>query len=180
MEYKQENRIETLYPHVHKNFTIIYRFCISFLSAICYSFAIRSDFVMKEKLQHFMTGRYGSDSFSRFLVGSAFACIIINMFTRSQMIRQILSFATLALLVYLYFRMFSRNCSKRYQENIKFMQIKEKVMRPLHKSRYRMQERKTNHIYTCPSCKQKIRIPKGKGRICITCPKCHTQFERKS
>lgn len=135
---------------------------------------------MKEKLQRFMIGRYGTDSFSRFLVGAAFACIIINLIIPKQFIREILSTLTLGLLVYLYFRMFSRNCTKRYQENVKFLQIKSQVLKPFLRSKSHMQDRKTNHIYTCPSCKQKIRIPKGKGRICITCPKCHTQFERKS
>lgn len=179
MEYKTKEPAPCCIT-VHKNFTIIYIFSISFLPSIWYSFAIRSEFVMKEKLQRFMIGRYGSDSFSKFLVGTAFACIIINLFCPKQSIRQILSFLTLALLAYLYFRMFSRNCQKRYQENVKFLQIKNKVTAPFLRSTRHMQERKTNHIYTCPGCRQKIRIPKGKGRICITCPKCHTQFERRS
>ncbi len=135
---------------------------------------------MKEKLQRFMIGRYGADSFSKFIVGTVFACIIINLFLPGQSLRQVLSFVSLALLVYLYFRMFSRNIQKRYQENVKFLQIKNKVTAPFLRSKSHMQDRKTNHIYTCPNCRQKIRIPKGKGRICITCPKCHTQFERKS
>ena len=77
---------------------------------------------MKEKLQRFMIGRYGVDSFSKFLLGVAFAICILDIFIDSAM----LSTWFYILVIYSYYRIFSRNIQKRYQENIKFLQIKNK------------------------------------------------------
>lgn len=131
---------------------------------------------MKEKLQRFMIGRYGVDSFSRFLMGVAFALCVLDIFIDSAF----LSSWFMAILIYVYFRMFSKNYNKRYQENLKFLQIKNKVVGKFNSEKSLMKQRKTHHIYKCPTCSQKIRIPKGKGRICITCPKCKTEFTKTS
>ncbi|MEF9945729.1 MAG: hypothetical protein RR869_00880 [Lachnospiraceae bacterium] len=131
---------------------------------------------MREKIQRFMSGRYGMDSFNKFLLGATLALCIFNMFIDNRLF----SLLTGVLLVYIYIRMFSRDFGKRTQENARFMEYKNKLTGKFHSHQQNMADRKTNHIYTCPNCKQKIRIPKGKGRICISCPKCHTQFERKS
>ncbi len=114
---------------------------------------------MREKFQRFMYGRYGVDALGKFMIGAALVLCVLNMFLRSTLI----STLTWALLIYSYYRMFSRNIQKRYNENVKFLNLK---------------KRKTHHIYKCPTCKQKIRIPRGKGRICITCPKCKTEFTK--
>ena len=82
--------------------------------------------------------------------------------------------------MYVYFRMFSKNIQKRYEENMKYLQLKRQVMGRFEKEKRMIADRKVNHIYKCPTCKQKIRIPKGKGKICITCPKCGTEFTKKS
>jgi hypothetical protein len=131
---------------------------------------------MKEKLQRFMIGRYGVDSFSKFLLGVAFAICILDIFIDSAM----LSTWFYILVIYSYYRIFSRNIQKRYQENIKFLQIKNKFTSKYEKEISLLKQRKTHHIYKCPTCSQKIRIPRGKGRICITCPKCKTEFTKTS
>lgn len=131
---------------------------------------------MNEKLQHFMMGRYGIDSFSKFLLGVTVFFCAIDLFFHSV----VLNSWTLLLLIYTYYRVFSKNHNKRYQENMRFLQIKNKLLARFQREKSHMQQRKTHHIYTCPTCKQKIRIPKGKGRICITCPKCKTEFTRTS
>lgn len=131
---------------------------------------------MKEKLRNFMIGRYGIDSFSKFLMGVALVLCILDIFVNSIFINSWF----IVIIVYVYYRMFSRNYNKRYQENLKFLQIKNKVMSKFNTQKWMMQQRKTHHIYKCPTCNQKIRIPKGKGRICITCPKCKTEFTKTS
>ncbi len=129
---------------------------------------------MREKLQRFMMGRYGVDAFSKFLMGTVLVLWVLDLFIDSR----ILYSWSILLIVYMYFRMFSRNVQKRYQENVKYLQIKNKVLSKLKFKKSDLEQRKTHHIYKCPTCRQKIRIPRGKGRICITCPKCKTEFTK--
>ena len=134
--------------------------------------------IMREKLQRFMAGRYGVDAFSKFLMGSVLVLWVLDLFINSR----VLYSWSILLIIYMYFRMFSRNIQKRYQENIKFLQMKSKVLGKLKWNQLKsdVKGRKTHHIYRCPTCRQKIRIPRGKGRICITCPKCKTEFTKTS
>ena len=129
---------------------------------------------MKERFQRFMMGRYGMDAFSKFLMIMWLILWGVNIFVNSGT----LSLLSLGLLFYMYYRMFSRNIQKRYQENIKYLNIKNRIVSKFRSEKSMMNQRKTHHIYKCPTCKQKIRIPKGKGRICITCPKCKTEFTK--
>ena len=129
---------------------------------------------MREKLQRFMMGRYGADAFNKFLFTLVLILWILDMFIDTRILY---SWAIL-LAVYGYFRMFSRNVQKRYQENVKYLQIKGKVLSKLKFKKSDIEQRKTHQINKCPTCRQKIRIPRGKGRICITCPKCKTEFTK--
>ena len=131
---------------------------------------------MREKLQQFMMGRYGVDALNRFLFTLVLILWVLDMFIDTRILY---SWAIL-LAVYAYFRMFSRNIQKRYSENVKFLQIKGKILSKLRFKKSDIEQQKTHHIYKCPTCKQKIRIPRGKGRICITCPKCKTEFTKVS
>lgn len=123
-----------------------------------------------------MIGRYGVDSLSKFMLGTAVVLLVFAMGFRNNFLN------TLACLLVLlcYLRMFSRNYQKRAEENQKFLELKGKAATFLKREKEYFEQRKTHHIYKCPSCKQKIRVPKGKGKICITCPKCHTEFIKKS
>ena len=132
--------------------------------------------IMREKFQRFMMGRYGVDAFGKFLLGTVVVLWVVNLFANSKFLY---SWALL-LMIYAYYRMFSRNAAKRYQENVKYLQIKNKVVARFKSEKSQLKQRKTHHIYRCPTCKQKIRIPRGKGRICITCPKCKTEFTKVS
>ena len=130
---------------------------------------------MRDKFIRFMQGRYGVDQFSRFLLGVALVSIIISMFVRGYF-GTLLNTIGLLAIVYTYFRIFSRNIQKRYGENQKYLSVTSKLRMRLNREKNIMAQRKTHHIYTCPGCGQKIRIPRGKGKIEIECPKCHTKF----
>lgn len=131
---------------------------------------------MKEKFYRFMQGRYGTDELSKFLVGVGMALIILNIFTRNFMI----SLLFWICLIYSYFRMFSKNYSARYAENQKFLEMKNRLKYKWENHKKVSEQKKIYHIYSCPYCKQKIRIPKGKGTIIITCPKCKQEFGKRS
>lgn len=131
---------------------------------------------LRDKMQRFMIGRYGADQLGRFLIGVIFVLIICNLFVRSN----ILYVISLILLILCYWRMFSKNISRRYGENQKFSGYFWRVMEVWRKFLYRIKQAREYHIYHCPNCKQKIRVPRGKGRISIHCPKCNTDFIKKS
>ncbi len=128
---------------------------------------------MKEKFRQFMVGRYGTDELNNFLTILVFIVIVISIFIENKFS----IFATI-LLIYLYFRMFSRNYAARRAENAAFLKVKYKFTGRF--SKQAREERKNFHIYKCPQCKQKIRIPRGKGKIMITCPKCKNEFIKRS
>lgn len=135
---------------------------------------------MKEKLIRFMQGRYGVDSFSKCLLVAALVLVLISSFFGEKAFGTALYTLGLVVFVYSYFRVFSRNISKRYAENQQFLAKTAKIRTFFAQQKNLMQQRKTHHIYSCPSCKQKIRIPRGKGKIEVRCPKCGTTFIKKS
>lgn len=136
---------------------------------------------MKEKFMRFMQGRYGVDGFARFTMGVALVCIVVSVFFRNgSTAGALLNTLGLASIIYTYFRMLSRNVSRRYAENQKYLAMTSKLRQRFNREKNMMQQRKTHHIYTCPSCGQKIRIPRGSGKkVEIDCPKCHTKFIKK-
>ena len=137
---------------------------------------------MRDKFNKFMQGRYGVDDLSRFTMGVALVLIILAMFANifSRTVGSTLDILGVAAIVYAYIRIFSRNIQQRYAENQKFLQMTSKFRFRFNKEKDLMKQRKTHHIYSCPGCGQKIRIPKGKGKIEIECPKCHTKFVKRS
>ena len=131
---------------------------------------------MKEKLRKFMIGRYGADQFSQFLSVFSLVLMILSIIIRNN----IPFILALLMLVYCYFRIFSKSHGKRYHENEIYMKYKNRVTGYFKSIKSRAADRKTHHIYKCSSCSQKIRVPKGKGRIEITCPKCGGKFIKNS
>lgn len=123
-----------------------------------------------------MQGRYGVDQFGRTLFWATMICLIISFFVRTNVFYAL----ALLLLVYSYFRMFSKNHAKRYAENQRYLALTAGVRKKFASWKKTRAQKKTHHIYRCPGCKQKIRVPRGKGRIAITCPKCHKEFIKNS
>ena len=124
----------------------------------------------------FMQGRYWADQMGQMLSAVSMVFLIISLFSRNQ------AWFLLALIgiVYNYFRMFSKNISKRYAENQKYLTMTAGIRRKIASWKSQLAQRKIYHIYRCPGCKQKIRVPRGRGKIEIRCPKCNTRFVKKS
>ena len=131
---------------------------------------------MRNKFQQFMNGRYGVDGLGKATLVIALIFLVLNMFIpKAQFYLMALVF-----LVISYFRMFSRNINKRYAENQWFESKFARIRQMFSKSKNYSEIRKTNRIFVCPNCKQKVKVPKGKGRISIHCPKCGTDFIKRS
>ena len=131
---------------------------------------------MREKFLHFMQGRYGADQLYRvMLIGGAVLVILSNFIF--EVFFLLLGWI---LVVLAFVRAFSKDYSRRYAENQKFLELTGKIRKVFGKQRYVLEQRKDYHIYTCPQCRQKSRMPRGKGKVEISCPKCHTKFIKKS
>ena len=128
---------------------------------------------LKYRFSRFMQGRYGVDSLSRFLSVVLLVFIIVGVFVKIPFSGLI----TFAILVVLYWRMFSRDIPKRYEENRKFLQIRDKLLGRFSSFGSNMSQFKDYHIYKCPRCNQKIRIPRGKGHIMVRCPSCGYELD---
>ncbi len=145
---------------------------------------------MKEKIARFMQGRYGMDELSRFMMGASLVILLVELITKWH----VLTLVFWAVFIIIYYRMFSRDYGKRQQENQKYLnaryKLRAKWYQIFHKNgkntvsfdklQKDLQQRMQYHIYKCPNCSQKIRIPRGKGRIMISCPKCRTEFMKRS
>ena len=135
---------------------------------------------MRERIMRFMQGRYGVDTFCRFLLVAGLIVVFLSAFLGSSVVGMIFYLLGWVMIIYCYFRMFSRNVSKRYAENQAFLAKTYKIRSFFQKQKNIWNQRRVYHIYTCPNCRQKIRIPRGKGKIEIRCPKCGTTFIKKS
>lgn len=127
-------------------------------------------------LKNFMKGRYGGDQLSMVLLILSILLTLVGGLTKLSIFSMI-SYIPLFISVY---RMFSRDISKRRLENYKFSIFISPVYSRYKKTQKRLQERKVYKYYKCPNCNTELRLPKGKGRIIITCPKCKEKFEKRT
>lgn len=132
--------------------------------------------LMMNKLRQLMVGRYGVDQLGRANAIAYFAVSVLSIISHSFLL-VILAYL---LLFGFFFRCFSKNINKRIAENQKYFQFVEKIKRKRITKKKQWDERSTYRFYTCKHCGQTIRVPKGKGKICITCPKCHFEFIKKT
>ena len=124
----------------------------------------------------FMLGRYGSDQFNVFLVILAIVLMILNLFfIRNSFLSAIVGL----ILIYSLYRIYSRNIYRRRAENDKYLSI----IQPIQKRISMIKKNREDHehkYFLCPECKQTVRVPRGHGKITITCPKCSHKFDKKS
>ncbi len=138
--------------------------------------------MMKEKVIRFMQGRYGAygaDSLTKFLMVAGLAVMFLSSAFRGRESLVCYAFGWAAI-IYCYFRLFSKNVTKRYAENQAFLTRTSTIRSFFQKQKSMWQQRRIYHIYKCPGCRQKIRIPRGKGKVEIRCPRCSATFIRKS
>ena len=119
-------------------------------------------------LRSFMQGRYGTDKLNMTLLGVGCCFVVVSMFFGTSILRLVLTLLSYVLMILAIFRSFSRNTYQRYQENRRFLMLLNRF------------KDKTHRYYRCPKCKQPVRVPRGKGKIAITCPKCREKFIKKT
>lgn len=127
-------------------------------------------------LKRFMTGRYGTDHLT---------IVILILSLLLSFIAQLSNLSWLALVVYILlgiglYRMLSKNVSKRRMENYRFFMLISPISSWYLKTRNVIKDKKIHRYYMCPNCRTKLRVPKGKGKIMITCTKCKTKFAKKT
>ena len=133
-------------------------------------------YVMHSRMAQFFYGRNGLDSLALTCNMAALLFLVINIFAQSA----IVYFLWIALFGYSLFRVYSKNIPKRYAENQKFLHMTEAPRRFLKLASLQWRDRKVSRYYICRSCHQQIRVPRGKGRIEIRCPKCGERFIKKT
>ncbi len=127
-------------------------------------------------IQRFMVGRNGPDNLS---VAAFISALIVNslaVFFRLE----ILKILSVMLIAYCIFRMLSKNIDRRRSESMKFMMIITPIKDWTMQKIVQIRSSKTHKFFKCPSCKNMLRVPRGKGKIHITCPKCGERFDGKT
>lgn len=127
------------------------------------------------KISGWMQGRYGRDKLSKHLVVLAFIFIVFSIFDPSG----ILSLLTLVCLVVSLYRGFSKNIEKRKKELESYERLLAKPGQFISLQKLRIKERKTHKFFRC-ECGAILRVPKGQGKIEVTCPKCKMHTIRKT
>jgi len=138
------------------------------------------------KMAQFFAGRTGVDALGKTVTWIALILMLLTMITGSN----IAYLLAMACLLYSIWRMLSKNYQKRYYENQKFLGKTAVIRRRFSSLSYKIrnfgvktkanyQQRRVYAIFKCPNCKQKLRAPKGRGKILVTCSKCHNEFIKK-
>lgn len=115
-------------------------------------------------LRQFLIGRYGMDQLNMLLLYVNLILAIVVLFTGSLWLN-VLTYIPLGIIV---FRMLSKNIPARHEENRRYLQLRDRL------------KDRNNRYFRCPKCRQMVRVPKGKGKIAITCPRCRERFVKKT
>ena len=119
-------------------------------------------------LRSFMVGRYGTDRLNMVILGAGLITSLISVWCRSARLNMIFFVLSYGLMIWAIWRSLSRNTYQRYQENRKFWAFFDRLKDRQHR------------YFDCPKCHQMVRVPRGKGKISITCPRCKEKFVRKT
>ena len=119
-------------------------------------------------MRRFMEGRYGNDKLNMAILIAGVVTSLLSSFLPGALLKTALWALSYGLMIWAIFRCLSRNTYKRYQENRKYLQLLDRVKDREHR------------YYDCPKCRQRVRVPRGKGKISITCPRCKEKFVKKT
>ena len=115
-----------------------------------------------------MAGRYGTDRLNMAILSVGLVASLLSVLIKFAPVNLVLFFLSYGMMFWAIFRCLSRNTYKRYQENRRFLQLTG-----------RMKDRE-HRYFDCPKCRQMVRVPRGKGKISITCPRCREKFVKKT
>jgi len=132
--------------------------------------------VIRNFLRNFMLGRYGPDHLSIALIILSFMISVVQRIVGFSFL-MFLSYAFIFLAI---FRLLSRNIPRRRAENDKFIKFWWPVRTRASRFFLRLKNIKTHKFFKCPSCKNILRVPRKKGKLQITCPKCGERFFKKT
>ena len=119
-------------------------------------------------IQRMMMGRYGHDRLNVALLVVGLIMTVVSMFVRVKLVVLVTTLLSYVFLILALIRCFSRNTYKRYNENRRFLLLVDRL------------KDRSNRYYSCPKCRQTVRVPRGKGKISIICPKCREKFIKKT
>lgn len=128
---------------------------------------------MKYKIAAFFAGRNGLDPLAKTILWSSLIVMLLSSFIGIDWLHALLYWLSLAGVIYAYFRVFSKNLSKRQAENGAYVSWRNRY-------KQRWAQRKTHKFYRCPKCRTTLRVSRGKGKISITCRSCGEKFVRKT
>ena len=124
---------------------------------------------IKDWFRRLMAGRYGTDKLNTTILIVGVVLTLISMFFgQLPVVSLILTTISYGLMIWAIFRAFSKNTFARYEENRRFLMLIDRI------------KDKEHRYFDCPKCRQPVRVPKGKGKIAITCPKCKEKFVKKT
>ena len=115
-----------------------------------------------------MVGRYGTDRLNMAILSLGLIASLLSVIFKATPVNLILFFLSYGMMFWAIFRCLSRNTYKRYHENRKFLQLWGRLKDREHR------------YFDCPKCRQMVRVPRGKGKIAITCPRCREKFVKKT
>lgn len=133
----------------------------------------------RERMQRFFQGRNGSDELSRFLSWAGFALLLASFFTTtvgSGLLSTILWALALAAIIGSAVRILSRNVPRRQKENAAYRRAMGAFTGWWKKRFARVRDAGKYKLFTCSACGAKLRVPRKKGKVQVTCPKCRTSF----
>jgi len=123
---------------------------------------------LSARLRNFMMGRYGTDRLNMVILSVGLVASLLSVILRIPVVNMVLFVLSYGMMFWAIFRSLSRNTYKRYLENRKFLQVFGRLKDREHR------------YFDCPKCRQMVRVPRGKGKISITCPRCREKFVKKT